>query len=235
MHVRFRVPEMEGRTAYWYARQRGTESQLRLVREQATQLTALLPAPGAAVGAEHQKPAEGLTPGTEILEVAPGPGYLAVELARRGYAVTGLDISHTMVEIATEHARRAGVAVAFQHGDVTRMPFEAHRFDLVVCQAAFKNFVDPVRALDEMHRVLRPGGTAVIQDLNRGATRAEIAAEVRRMQLAPVSAAVTRFTLGWLRRRAYTPAAFRALAEQSAFRGAEVRPEGIGLEVRLRA
>jgi ubiquinone/menaquinone biosynthesis C-methylase UbiE len=226
MQVRFRVPEMEGRTAYWYARQRGTESQLRLVREQATQLTALLPAPG---------PADGLPSGAQILEVAPGPGYLAVELARRGYAVTGLDISHTMVEIATEHARRAGVAVAFQHGDVTRMPFEAHRFDLVVCQAAFKNFLDPVRALDEMHRVLRPGGTAVVQDLNRSATRAEIAAEVRRMRLTPVSAAVTRFTLGWLRRRAYTPAAFRALAEQSAFRGAEVRPEGIGLEVRLRA
>jgi ubiquinone/menaquinone biosynthesis C-methylase UbiE len=217
MHVRFRVPEMEGRTAHWYARQRGTESQLRLVREQATELI------------------EGLPSAAEILEVAPGPGYLAVEMARHGYAVTGLDISRTMVEIATEHARRAGVPVAFQHGDATRMPFESRRFDLVVCQAAFKNFLDPVRALDEMHRVLRPGGTAVIQDLNRDASRADIAAEVRRMQLTAVNTLVTRITLGWLRRRAHSPAHFRALAEQSAFGGAEVRTDGIGLEVRLRA
>jgi SAM-dependent methyltransferase len=106
MTVRFRVPEMEGRTAIWYARQRGTESQLRLVREQAAALS------------------EGLPAGAEILEVAPGPGYFAVELARRAYTVTGLDISHTMVQIATEHARRSGVVVEFRHGDATAMPFE---------------------------------------------------------------------------------------------------------------
>ena len=217
MSVRFRVPEMEGRTAHWYARQRGTESQLRLVRQQASEIT------------------EGLPAGSEILEVAPGPGYLAVELARRGYAVTGLDISRTMVEIATEHARRAGVVVAFRHGDATRMPFEAHRFDLVVCQAAFKNFLDPVRALDEMHRVLRPGGIAVIQDLNRDATRADIAAEVRGMQLTAVNRVLTRLTLGWLRRRAHSAAGFRSLAQRSAFGAADVRTHGIGLEVRLRA
>jgi ubiquinone/menaquinone biosynthesis C-methylase UbiE len=217
MTVRFRVPEMEGRTAHWYARQRGTESQLRLVREQAAEVT------------------EGLPTGTEILEVAPGPGYFAVELARRGYAVTGLDISHTMVEIATEHARREGVAVEFQHGDATGMPFEADRFDLVVCQAAFKNFLDPVGALNEMHRVLRPGGTAVIQDLNSEATRADIAAEVQRMRLTRVNTVVTGLTLGWLRRRAQSPADFRSLAQRSAFVTAEVRTDGIGLEVRLHA
>ena len=217
MTVRFRVPEMEGRTAHWYARQRGTESQLRLVREQAAQLT------------------DGLPAGAEILEVAPGPGYFAVEVACRGYAVTGLDISHTMVQIATEHARASGVAVEFRHGDATRMPFDAGRFDLVVCQAAFKNFLDPVRALDEMHRVLRPSGMAVIQDLNHAATRADIAAEVRRMHLTGINPVVTRLTLGWLRRRAHTPAEFRALAQRSAFGDAEIRTDGIGLEVRLRA
>jgi ubiquinone/menaquinone biosynthesis C-methylase UbiE len=125
--------------------------------------------------------------------------------------------------------------VEFQHGDATRMPFEADRFDLVVCQAAFKNFLDPVGALNEMHRVLRPGGTAVIQDLNSEATRADIAAEVRRMRLTRVNTAVTRLTLGWLRRRANSPADFGALAQRSAFGTAEVRTDGIGLEVRLHA
>jgi ubiquinone/menaquinone biosynthesis C-methylase UbiE len=217
MSVRFRVPEMEGRTAVWYARQRGTESQLRLVREQAAALS------------------EGLPAGAEILEVAPGPGYFAVEMGRRGYAVTGLDISHTMVQIATEHARRSGVAVNFQHGDATAMPFEADRFDLIVCQAAFKNFLDPVRALDEMHRVLRPGGVAVIQDLNPDATRADIAAEVGRMQLTALNRVATRLTLGWLRRRAHSAAEFQSLAQRSTFGAAEIRTDGIGLKVRLQS
>jgi ubiquinone/menaquinone biosynthesis C-methylase UbiE len=217
MSQRFRIPEMEGRTARWYARQRGTESQLRENGRQAEQLTAGLPA------------------GAAILEVAPGPGYFAVELARRGYRVTGLDISRTMVQIATDHARQSGTTVDFRHGDAADLPFAADGFDLIVCQAAFKNFLRPVKVLDEMHRVLRPGGTAVIQDLNRAATRADIAGDVRRMGLSPVNATATRLTLGWLRRRARPAAEFRRLAGQSAFGGCEISTDGLGLEVRLRA
>jgi ubiquinone/menaquinone biosynthesis C-methylase UbiE len=210
-----RVPEMEGRTARWYARQRGSASQLREYRRHAAELTRGLPAEA------------------RILEVAPGPGYHAIELARLGHPVTGLDISRTMVEIATEHARAHGVSVDFRHGDVTAMPFPDARFDLIVCQAAFKNFLDPVAALNEMHRVLRAGGTAVIQDLNADATRADIAGEVRRMGLSGVNAALTRVTLAWLRRRAHPAAEFRRLAAASAFGGCEAGAEGIGIEIRL--
>jgi ubiquinone/menaquinone biosynthesis C-methylase UbiE len=217
MSQRFRIPEMEGRTAHWYARQRGTESQLRENGRQADRLT------------------EGLPAGAAILEVAPGPGYFAVDLAKRGYQVAGLDISRTMVQIATEYDRQAGTTVDFRHGDAAELPFGADSFDLVVCQAAFKNFRHPLRALDEMHRVLRPGGTAVIQDLNRAATRADIAAEVRGMRLNPPNAAATRLTLGWLRRRAHPAAEFRRLAGRSAFGGCEINTDGVSLEVRLRA
>jgi len=217
MSQRFRIPEMEGRTARWYARQRGTESQLRAHRQQAERLTEGQPADAA------------------ILEVAPGPGYFAVELARRGCRVTGLDISRTMVQIATEYAARAGATVDFRHGDAAELPFDEDSFDLIVCQAAFKNFPRPVAALDEMCRVLRPGGTAVIQDLNSGAGRADIAEEVRRMGLSPLNAATTRLTLGWLRRRAHPAAEFRRLAERSTFGGCEVDTDGLSLEVRLRA
>jgi 2-polyprenyl-3-methyl-5-hydroxy-6-metoxy-1,4-benzoquinol methylase len=77
------VPEMEGRMARWYARQRATESQLAAVRKPATKLT------------------HGLSNGARVLEFAPGPGYLAVEIARLGrFDVTGLDISPTFVAIA---------------------------------------------------------------------------------------------------------------------------------------
>ena len=213
--ARFRVPEMEGRTARWYARQRGTASQLQGYRRQAAALT------------------DGLPEGAAVLEVAPGPGYFAVEVARLGYRVTTLDISHTMVEIATAYARKEAVPVDVRHGDASAMPFEADSFDCVVCQAAFKNFLDPVQALNEMHRVLRPGGTAVIQDLNRDASRADIAAEVDGMRLNPINALTTRTTLGWLRRRAHPPAEFRGLAERSAFGACAISTDGIGLEVRM--
>ena len=214
---RFKGPEMEGPIARWYARVRGSKSQLDLYRKQASELTA------------------GLPEGARVLEVAPGPGYLAIEMARPGrFHVAGLDISRTFVEIATENARHAGVTVDFRQGDAADMPFESGSFDLVVCQAAFKNFTLPRSALAEMHRVLRPGGTAVIQDMSRDATHADIDHEVDGMELGRFSAFTTRATLEMLKRRAYAPAQFERLATQSPFATCEIRIEGIGLEVRLK-
>jgi ubiquinone/menaquinone biosynthesis C-methylase UbiE len=126
------------------------------------------------------------------------------------------------------------VAVTFRQGDVAAMPFEPASFDLVVCQAAFKNFSRPVAALDELHRVLRPGGTAVVQDMRGDATRADIAAEVAAMQAGRVSGLLTRIALTGLRRRAYLPARFEALVAESAFGTCEIATGGIGMDVLLR-
>lgn len=210
-----KVPEMEGFQARWYAKNRGTEAQLAQYRRQAAEVTA------------------GLPDGAEVLEVAPGPGFFAVEVAKRGFRVTGLDISHTMVEIAAEEARKAGVDVGFRQGDVTNAPFADESFDFVICQAAFKNFRQPVAALNEMHRMLRPGGFAVIHDLNHEATGADLDREVARMNVGVVAGFTVRRTLAWLRRRAFTPAQFEALAAESAFGRCSVTADGIGLEVRL--
>jgi ubiquinone/menaquinone biosynthesis C-methylase UbiE len=211
------LPEMEGMTARWYARQRGTPSQLALYRKQAAQLTA------------------GLPNGASVLEVAPGPGYLAIEVAKLGrFQVTGLDISRTMVEIARENATGAGIAADLQHGDATAMPFADSSFDLIVCQAAFKNFRRPVSALDEMHRVLRPGGVAVIQDMRREATTAEIDREVRTQGLGALNGLITRRVLAALRNRAFSTAQFERLVAESQFSSCTVHADGIGLEVRLR-
>jgi ubiquinone/menaquinone biosynthesis C-methylase UbiE len=209
------VPEMQGVVARWYARQRGSASQLEAYRAQAAQLTA------------------GLPPGADVLEVAPGPGYLTIELARRGAHVTGLDISRSFVEIARQHARQAAVSVDFRQGDAASLPFAAEAFDLVVCQAAFKNFTRPVSALDEMYRVLRRGGTAVIQDLRRDASGADIDREVDAMGLGRLSGRMTRWALRMLRRRAYPPTRFERLAAESAFRTYNIRAQGVGMEIRL--
>jgi ubiquinone/menaquinone biosynthesis C-methylase UbiE len=214
--TRFKGPEMEGMVAHWYAKLRRSGNQIEEYRKQAAELTESLPVDA------------------KVLEVAPGPGYLAIEMARLGRVhVTGLDISRTFVQIASENARKAGVSVDFRQGDAAVMPFEAESFDLIVCQAAFKNFMQPASALDEMHRVLRSGGTAVIQDMSSDASHTDIDEEVRKMELGWLSTFTTKATLEMLRRRAYSPARFERLAAASPFRTSEMRTHGIGLEVRL--
>jgi ubiquinone/menaquinone biosynthesis C-methylase UbiE len=213
---RFKGPEMEGVVARWYARIRSSGKQVEEYRKQAARLTRELPA------------------GANILEVAPGPGYLAIEMARSGrFRVSGLDISRTFVKIATDKAAQAGVAADFHNGDVSTMPFQSGTFDLVVCQAAFKNFTQPGNALAEMHRVLRAGGTAVIEDMSSDASHADIEAEVSKMKLGRVATFTTKGTLEMLRRRAYSPAQFESLVAKSPFQTCVIRTEGIGLEVRL--
>ena len=127
------------------------------------------------------------------------------------------------------------MTVEFRQGDVAKMPWETGSFDLIVCQAAFKNFSQPLIALEEMHRALRSGGTAVFQDLSKEASSAEIGREVRGMELSLLSTFVTKLALGtMLRRRAYSPAQFERLVAESPFRASEIRKDGIGLEVRLK-
>ncbi|MFL5658145.1 MAG: class I SAM-dependent methyltransferase [Ktedonobacteraceae bacterium] len=208
---------MEGIVARWYARIRRSGSQIEEWRKQAAHLTG------------------GLPDGAEVLEVAPGPGYFAIEMARLDrFHVTGLDISHTFVEIARENARQAGVSVDFQQGSASGMPFAEGSFDLIICQAAFKNFSQPGKAIDEMYRVLRSGGMAVIQDMWKEAPDATLRQEVNAMQLGPVNTFMTGRTLRMLRRRAYTKEQFERLATASAFGGSAIETSGIGIEVRLK-
>jgi ubiquinone/menaquinone biosynthesis C-methylase UbiE len=212
----YRGIAMEGFIARWYARTRGSAPQLAEWGQLARELT------------------EGLPDRAEVLEVAPGPGYFAIEIARLGrVSVTGLDISHTFIEIATENARQAGVHPIFRYGDASRMPFPDGAFDLVVCQAAFKNFSRPQSAVDEMHRVLRPGGRAWIQDMRRDATDSVIREEVRAMHLGGFRSFMTRRALLSLRRRAYTVEEFAAFSRASPFGNADIGTSGIGVEVRL--
>ncbi len=212
----YRGVAMEGGIARWYARTRGTPSQLTAWERQAEAVAARLPE------------------GAEVLEVAPGPGYFAIALARTGrLRVTGLDISETFVQIADRNAGNLGLPVAFRLGDASRMPFGDASFDLVVTQAAFKNFSRPQAAVNEMYRVLKPGGYATIEDMRRDAPDDLVRAEVRSMGLGAVRAYFTRRALLSLRRRAYTQSEFSRFAAHSPFGDCVVKVEGIGLEVRM--
>lgn len=205
---------MEGTIARWYTRTRRRDME-DFLRE--------------AKSVAHQ-----LLSGSRVLEVAPGPGFFAIELAKLGdFAITGLDVSRTFVEIAGKNARDAGVKADFRHGNASAMPFADESFDFVYCSAAFKNFAQPLEALNEMHRVLRPRGEARIVDLCRDTPVDEIDTYVNRSGRSRVDAWLTKWTFRHvLLRRAYTKDEFIRLARQSTFGGCELESDSIGIKVR---
>lgn len=185
---------------------------------------------------DAQKVAARLSGGEEVLELAPGPGYLSIELAKLGnYRITGLDISETFVEIARKNAREAGVDIDFRHGDASRMPFEDDTFDFIVCRAAFKNFSRPVAALDEMHRVLKPGGRALILDLRGDVSREAVEKHVKEdLGLNGFNRFMTKWAFKFmLIKRAYTKDAFEQLVSKSRFKTCDIQTDTISLEVWL--
>lgn len=173
--------------------------------------------------------------GSTILEVAPGPGYLAIELAKLGrYQIVGLDISKKFVEIAQMKAQEAGVGVEFRHGNAAEMPFEAETFDFIICKSAFKNFAEPVTALNEMYRVLKVGGKALILDLRGDVAEETVNDYVDSLGLNFVNSLMTKWTFKFmLIKRAYTKAQFEELAAKSNFGRSKIQENQIGLEVWL--
>jgi SAM-dependent methyltransferase len=108
-------------------------------------------------------------PEPQVLEIGPGPGGLAVELARRvrDLRLTGLDIDPAMVERAVLRARREGLddRLAFVVGDVSALPFPDASFDLVTSSFSVHHWPDGAAGFAEIRRVLRPRGRAIVYDL----------------------------------------------------------------------
>ncbi len=173
--------------------------------------------------------------GGRVLEVAPGPGYLSVEIARTGkYHVAGVDISRTFVEIERANAQAAGVEIDFKQGDAADLPFEDAGFDFVICTAAFKNFTRPARALSEMYRVLRPQGQALVLDLRRDASLADINREVKGMGLNWINTLLTKWTFSqMLLKSAYSEQQMRQFLSEAGISGFRIQLSGIGFELWL--
>src|SRR5215212_11426304 len=110
-----------------------------------------------------------LAPSGEVLEVGSGPGRLAARLAELapGVQITGVDISPEMVERANSLAANSGVAdrVEFRMGDVASLPFADASFDAVVSTFSLHHWQNPAKGLEEIYRVLRPGGVGRIYDV----------------------------------------------------------------------
>jgi ubiquinone/menaquinone biosynthesis C-methylase UbiE len=211
----YRGLSMEGGIATWYAKM--TRKDLSEFERLAREFAATLPR------------------GARVLEIAPGPGYLAVALAKLGpFKVTGLDISQSFVQMASKYANREGVTARFIHGSASDIPLEDGLFNLIVCRAAFKNFSEPLKAINEMHRVLKPGGRAVIMDLSKDAPWQEIVSYVDGLHVSALNGWLIKFTFKhMLLKRAYSEEQMKALAASSDFKSCEIVKMAVGMDVRF--
>ena len=127
---------------------------------------------GPGMRGEHETALEMLDigPGDTVLDVACGPGNFTRSFARAAGedgTVVGLDASKSMLDRAVEEGVPANDA--YIRGDATRLPFDDEAFDAVCCFAALYFISDPLKALDEIARVLKPGGrVAIMTSVSRG-------------------------------------------------------------------
>jgi ubiquinone/menaquinone biosynthesis C-methylase UbiE len=159
----------------------------------------------------------------EAVDLGCGPGDLVLELARLapGLHITGVDLAPEMLVQAGARAEESGLGdrVAFRPGDAQEIPFPDGSLDLVISTFSLHHWSAPVAVLDEIARVLRPGGALLVFDLRRDlaaplylllwfATHAVVPAALRRVQ-EPLGS----------RNAAYTPQEAAELAAQSRLTG----------------
>ncbi len=110
-----------------------------------------------------------LSEGSQVLEVGCGAGFMSISLARRGFRLRSIDAVEAMVEQARRHAEEAGVAdlLSLGVGDAYALAFEDESLDLVVALGVIPWLERPELALQEMARVLKPGGCVIFTSDNR--------------------------------------------------------------------
>jgi len=102
----------------------------------------------------------------EVLDVACGPGLVACAFARQARQVTGLDITPAMIKQARKRQREQQLTnLDWTVGAADPLPYDDHRFSLVVTRYSFHHLLSPQRALAEMIRVCRPGGRVLVADV----------------------------------------------------------------------
>jgi SAM-dependent methyltransferase len=175
--------------------------------------------PWCRVLLEHAEPKSG----ERVLDLACGTGIVARHVAPRvggGGSVVGLDINPGMLEVARGLPAPEGAPIQWREGSGEGHDLPDDAFDLALCQQGFQFFSDHAAGARELHRVLAPGGRAVLnvwQGLDRHPLyRAMLEAEARHLGV-PLSEVDTPFSLG-------DADVLRGLFEQAGFRHVQVTP-----------
>ncbi len=101
--------------------------------------------------------------GERILDVAAGTGTSSAAIARHGADVVAVDFSPGMIEVG----RHRHPSIEFVEGDAMALPFKANEFDAATISFGLRNVKDPLKALKELYRVVKPGGRVVICEFSK--------------------------------------------------------------------
>lgn len=107
--------------------------------------------------------------GKAVLDLGCAGGFMAEALDDRGARVTGIDPAADAISAARAHAEDSGRTIAYDVGVGEDLPYDAARFDAVVCVDVLEHVADLDRVLAEIARVLRPGGMLLFDTINRNA------------------------------------------------------------------
>ncbi len=108
--------------------------------------------------------------GPRVLEVSFGTGYLLTQYANK-FETYGLDYNGQLLSIARHNLKKKGLAAKLQKGDVESLPYKNESFDCIVNTMAFTGYPDGLKAMSELHRVLKRGGKLLLIDINYPANR----------------------------------------------------------------
>jgi len=97
-----------------------------------------------------------------VLDAGCGDGFASCKLASFGYAAEGIDIAGEMIRLAHDRAKKDGLSVPFQTGDISRLPFADETFAGILSINVVEFTPSPRKAILELRRVLMPGGTLVL-------------------------------------------------------------------------
>lgn len=118
--------------------------------------------------ADHVVRGAEIRAGERVLDIACGTGNTALAAAARGAAVTGLDLTPELLDVAAARAADAGIAgITWLEGDAEDLPFPAGSFDVIVSSCGLMFAPDQPRVAAEVARVTRPGGRVAIQAWSR--------------------------------------------------------------------
>jgi ubiquinone/menaquinone biosynthesis C-methylase UbiE len=131
------------------------------------------------------------------------------------------------------NATEAGVigVVEFKHGNVSDIPFPDNSFDFIICTAAFK---EPFKALSQMYRVLKLGGTILIVDMNRCVSNQQIEGYLESIEANDIGKLFMKLIFKYfLRNGAYTKDELTSLISKTAFKQYDIKEKGISSYIYL--
>lgn len=110
-----------------------------------------------------------------LADIGCGPGYLISNMAKSlpHLSIIGVDISQDMVKKAAQNLSSLGFSekVSFRQGDIQRLPFETNTMDFAISTLSLHHWSDPKQSIQEIYRVLKPGGQFLIFDLRRNSPK----------------------------------------------------------------